>query len=73
MSKEIDRAVEVNNKAEEFTLSHAVMAIQAILEQENKGQKTISPKTKEELKTGHSPITDKEYEAKRKEFFGYNR
>jgi hypothetical protein len=70
---EEERAAEVNKKAEEFTLSHAVMAVRAILEQENEGQKTNLVKTKEELKTGHSPITDEEYEAKRKEFFGYNR
>ena len=73
MSKEHDRAAEVNKKAEEFTLSHAVMAMRAILEQENEELKAILLKTKEDLKTGHSPISDEEYEAKRKEFFGYNR
>ena len=74
MSNEKDRAAEVNNKAEEFTLSHAVMAMRAILEQENKGQKVALQKAKDELKkTDHSPVTDEEYEAKRKELFGYNR
>jgi len=67
------RAAEVNNKAEEFTLSHAVMAMRAILEQENKEQKTVLRKVKEELKAGRSPITDEEYEAKRRELFRYGR
>ena len=73
MGYEEKRAAEVNNKAEEFTLSHAVMAMRAILEQENKEQKTIWRKEKEKLKTGHSPITDKEYEAKHKEFLECNK
>jgi hypothetical protein len=67
------RAAEVNNKAEEFTLSHAVMAMRAILEQENKEQETTLRKVKEELKAGSSPITDEEYEAKRRELFRYGR
>ena len=73
MGNEKDRAAEVNNKAEEFTLSHAVMAMQAILEQENKKPKPALLKAKKELKTGYLQITDEEYEAKRKELFGYNR
>ena len=74
MGYEKKRAAEVNNKAEEFTLSHAVMAMRAILEQENKERKTTWRKEKkEELKAGHSPITDKEYEAKHKEFLECNK
>lgn len=70
MSNEKDRAAEVNKKAEEFTLSHAVMAMQAILEQE---AKPSFLKAKKELKAGHSQITDEEYETKRKELLGYNK
>jgi hypothetical protein len=74
MSRERDMACVINDRAEEFTLSHAVMALRAILDDNNRHNLQIAlTKAKADLISGHLPITDEEYEAKRKILFEHKR
>ncbi len=71
MSEELTKAADVQNKSEEYALTHAVMAVRAILEEKKKREHDMVLKI-EKLSLINNPnsLTDEDYEQKWQQFLG---